>query len=265
MNGMTTRSWLTVGLGAVLALVGGVCLAADETIDRTVDASPDGTVSIELLAGRVEIVGWSKNAVRVKGTYGRDVEEIEIDVDDDEVSIEVELRRGDNLRHADADLTLSVPHGSSIEVETISAGIDVADVRGAIEIATVSGGVDVTGGSDEIEIATVSGGIDLRATGPIDDLELATVAGGIRYEGGLHRDADLSFESVSGSITVTLTGTLSADFSLATFSGTIDNEFGPKPEVAEFVPSQTLEFTEGRGSADVSIESFSGRIRLRRK
>ena len=51
---------------------------ADRTIDETVPAEPDGEVSIELIAGSVLIVGWERNEVRVTGTVGDDVKEVDI-------------------------------------------------------------------------------------------------------------------------------------------------------------------------------------------
>ena len=56
----------------------------------------------------------------------------------------------------------------------------------------------------------------------------------------------------------------SADYEIETFSGTIDTDFGPRPDRGSLLGTE-LEFSVGSGDADVSLSSFSGRIRLRER
>ena len=80
--------------------------------------------------------------------------------------------------------------------------------------------------------------------------------------GDLHPSGDYSFASVTGRITLRVPSGASADYEIETFSGRIENDFGPKPEKAEFLPALNLSFTVGSGGADIEIETLSGNIRL---
>ena len=68
---------------------------AAEEVDRTLDAAADGAVEISNIAGSVTVEGWSRNEVQVKGTLGRNVEELIFERDGDRVTIKVKVpKRG---------------------------------------------------------------------------------------------------------------------------------------------------------------------------
>ena len=57
---------------------------------------------------------------------------------------------------------------------------------------------------------------------------------------------------------------LDADFYIETYSGSIKNDIGPEARrSSEYGPGRELRFTSGGGGARVSIESFSGSVKLR--
>jgi hypothetical protein len=67
-------------------------------------------------------------------------------------------------------------------------------------------------------------------------------------------------------VTLVLPTDVSAAFEIETFSGDIQNEFGAAPTQAfGFMPSKSLEFGTGTGSAAVSIETFSGNVELKKQ
>ena len=237
---------------------------ADRPVDETRPASPDGEISIELISGDVKIRGWDRDEVHVTGTIGDDVEELEISATDGEIRIEVELPNKRNIRDGDADLEIRVPVGSSVEAETISADLSIEGIDGAVEMESVSGDIEIEGAVHEAEVATVSGDIRLHSDASMRDGEFATVSGDIHFRGPLAAGGDFTFEAVSGDIELELPSNTSAEFSVETFSGTIDNEFGPKPtKDSKYLPAKSLYFTEGSGSANVEIDAFSGRVKLR--
>jgi len=56
-----------------------------------------------------------------------------------------------------------------------------------------------------------------------------------------------------------------AEFQIETFSGGIDNAFGQKSrKTSKYTPNRELEFTNGNGSAQVEIESFSADVILKK-
>ena len=75
---------------------------------------------------------------------------------------------------------------------------------------------------------------------------------------------DLEIESHSGNVEAHLPAGLVADFSLESFSGSIDNGFGPPARRADrWGPGVSVEFSTGSDGADVAIETFSGNIVLK--
>jgi DUF4097 and DUF4098 domain-containing protein YvlB len=277
--------------------------ALAETIDRTVDVSPAPLVSIESLTGSVKITGWERSQVRVSGTLGEDVEELEIDYDENEVHIEVEVDEDDMGRNQkiESHLEISVPWSADLEVETLTASIEVSEVGGELELASTSADITVTGAPSAVEAESVSGSItvsgqgtlveaesvsgDVTVRGAGETIEASTVSGEIHIEAAVVREA--SFESVSGSlmfsgnlaeraefdaevhsgnVILVLPTDVSATFEIETFSGDIQNEFGAAPvQASGFMPSKSLEFSTGTGSATVSIETFSGNVELKKQ
>jgi DUF4097 and DUF4098 domain-containing protein YvlB len=272
---------------------------AAEDVDRTLDAAPDGTVEISNIAGSVTVEGWSRNEVQVKGTLGRNVEELIFERDGDRVTIKVKVpKRGG--RGIDSDLQISVPRGSSLDIATVSADIDVTDVLGEqaleavsgdinteafksdLRAGTVSGDVYVKGDAKDTETrgTTVSGDVTLKNMagqvaaesvsgdviidgGSFDRAEFSTVNGDIGFEAELRKDGRLSAETVNGEVGLQFEGEVSGRFDVDTFNGDIDNCFGPKPErTSKYAPGQELSFQEGNGDARINVSTMNGDISI---
>ena len=78
----------------------------------------------------------------------------------------------------------------------------------------------------------------------------------------------LDAESVSGAIELSLPASVAADFTLSTFSGTVDNELGPAIERAsgrDNPSEKELSFTTGAGGATVTVHTLSGAIAIRKR
>ena len=285
---------------AAVATLAAMALA-EQPVDVTRPVDPDATISIENLAGSLTVVGTDAAEVVITGTMGDDVEELEISGDAEELKIEVVIPDDDDWKgkgKLEADLEVRVPRGASLEIETVSAAIEISGVRGEIEAESVSGAVTVAGGANEVEAVSVSGAVtvtggagmvvaesvsgnvmlagvsgDIEATtvsgkvrveaGMVDDVELESVAGNVYFKGQL-TDGDLEIESHSGNVEAHLPAGLVADFSLESFSGSIDNGFGPPARRADrWGPGVSVEFSTGSDGADVVIETFSGNIVLK--
>jgi hypothetical protein len=87
-----------------------------------------------------------------------------------------------------------------------------------------------------------------------------TVSGAVTVSGSLAPGAELEARSVSGSLRFTLNG--AADYDLESFSGSINNCFGPKAQRPEHGPGSHLSFHEGDGGGRVRLGSQSGSIHL---
>ena len=54
---------------------------ADEQVNKTIDASPDGYVEIYNTSGSIEVTGWDRDEIEIKGTLGDSVEELVVERD----------------------------------------------------------------------------------------------------------------------------------------------------------------------------------------
>ena len=282
-----------------------VCLLAvtalAEEVDRTVDASADGYVDVSNIAGSVTINGWSRDAVEVTGTLGRNVEELILERDGDKVLIKVKVpkKRGRAVG-IDSDLNIHVPQNSSIDVGTVSADIDVSDVAGEQSLHTVSGDVETEHSGRDLSAESVSGDVEVsgnnadgavsvasvsgdttlfRVSGEVEGnsvsgdviidegsfkrATLETVNGEIVFRGELRNGGKLSAEAVNGDVDVKFSGAVSARFDIDTYNGRIRNCFGPKAKrSSKYTPGWELAFTEGGGDGRVTISTVNGDVSI---
>jgi DUF4097 and DUF4098 domain-containing protein YvlB len=293
MNQVTKRLLLvTVGIFSAMP-------AMAEEVEKTIDASPNGVVSISNTAGSVQVVGWSRNEVAVEADLGRDVIELIVERDGDEVVIEVRIPRH-NARRISSDLEIRVPENSSVDVAAVSADIEVEDVFGELRLTTVSGDIQSAVYESDVQVESVSGDIELLGDGGYLLLEVGTVSGDIEldsvngsveagsvsgdielldgsydraqadtvngdivFQSELRSGGKLQIETINGDVDINFAGTVSARFEIETFNGGIDNCFGPEPErTSRYTPGRELSFTEGDGTSRVIVETLNGGISI---
>jgi len=96
--------------------------------------------------------------------------------------------------------------------------------------------------------------------------EFEAVSGTVRIESDIAPNGRVTAEAVSGNVELILPASISAEFRVETFSGEIDNEFGPQARRSgRYTPEQELHFTAGSGGAQVDVECFSGRVKIRKR
>jgi len=285
------------------ALLTAALLAAPamaEEVNLSGDAPADGVVMIENIAGSITVIGWDKNEITVTGTMSDEVEKIDFTTGK-KSRIKVVYPKKTKTIKTGADLEIHVPKGSSVEIECISAPIDVSGLTATVEAASISGNVTITGVCEEIEAESISGDViieggapeieigsisgEVSASGGTSEVEAETVSGDIALEfkeylglsvgsvagsakikGALADEASISVDLHSGNLTMIVPGSVSADFEIETFSGDIDNDFGQKAhKTSEYSPGKELEFSVGSGSARVRISTFSGDVEILKK
>jgi DUF4097 and DUF4098 domain-containing protein YvlB len=271
-------------------------------INESADADPSGSVEVSNVAGTVTVTGWDGNRVEVTGTLGDGTERLEFTTQDKVTRIKVILPK--NAHNVDdSELVIRMPAGSSLSVNTISADITAQGVAGAQRLQSVSGDIHTLAGSEDVECKSVSGNIAVDGSGKKGLLGITTVSGDVtalkvagevnastvsgdlvlglgvtersrvRSTSGdltlamrLAGDGKLDAETISGDVRLNLVGDVEAEYDISTFSGDIDNCFGPKPvTTSEYTPGKELRFSEGNGSSRVRIKSLNGNIRLCRK
>jgi DUF4097 and DUF4098 domain-containing protein YvlB len=286
--------------GLLIVAVAAPVNAADREVNKSGPASATGMVMIENLSGSVEVIGWDKNEIKVTGTLSGDVEEVKFDTGKKKSRIEVVWPRDKKNTKGEANLVINVPRGSQLEVECVSAGIEISGVTGTVEASSISGDVTITGLCEEVQAESISGDVfidggapdvdassisgKVKARGATSEVEAQTVSGSIDLDfdkflglnvesvagdatvkGDLARDGSFSFDLHSGDLTLTVPAGVSADFEIETFSGEIDNGFGQKSrKTSKYAPGRELEFTTGGGDARVRISTFSGDVVIRK-
>jgi DUF4097 and DUF4098 domain-containing protein YvlB len=289
---------------AGLVLASTTPAAGDRTIDETLELAADGELTVEVLSGNLVVRGWERAEMRVTGRVGDDVDDLDIGGDGNRAWIDLDSDHRSGRVDLDVDLEIWLPATARLEVDTVSAGIDVSDVGGALELGSVSGEITVSGspssldaetvsgnvrlsgssGGTSVSIETVSGSVNLRGvaggvdassvsgdielTGvaPVTSVDLEAVSGSIALDAALAPGARVGVSSHSGSIVLTLPAGTSASFDVTTFSGSVENELGPAAQrIDRFGPGKSLEFTLGEGSAQVVVETFSGSVSLARR
>ena len=247
----------------LLMLLLATAALAEGRVEETRKFSFDGSVSIENIAGSVRVIGWDREQIEITADLGRGTRELDIDGDGDHIDIEVVLPSGRHHKLEGSELTIRVPRGVELDVETISASVTVEDLEGSVSVESVNGRVSISGRMREVSVETVSGRIEVECDG-LEDGEFESVSGNITVKGNLDPRGDFTLETLSGSVELWVPRGFSADYEIETFSGTIDTDFGPRPDRDSWLGTE-LEFSVGAGDADVTLSSFSGRIRLRER
>ncbi len=271
---------------------------ADTNVNERQQAAPDGVVLVDNATGKLKISGWDKAEVALSGRLGAGAEGVTLERHGKRVRLDYDLTHGSQ---ADADLELSVPAGSTLEisgfdvqtsvdgvrgtlrVETVNGPIKVTAVGGTLELQTVNGAIEVSGTTERVQAEAVNGPVTLTGVsgnvqastvngplivegGALTRAELQTVSGPLRVQAALADGALVEAQSVSGSIEFVLPADVSANFHLTTFSGTIVNELSQDAAgTSRLQRHKELTFTTGGGSASVDVETHSGTVRLRRR
>lgn len=272
---------------------------AAQPVSESLPLAPGGEVDVEVLSGTVTIEAWNQNLVEVTGTLGDGVEGLDFEGDEDGVYIEVEYDEDYHGRQEVATaLTIRMPAGAALSVETVSASISVTGVSGELDLESVSGNIDIASKPSALDIETVSGNIHVEAAPPESDIssvsglieirtsggsldaenvsgkilihggvidggDLQTVSGDITCHATPGPGSDLDIETMDGTITLVVDAKLVASFDLSTFSGSIENQIGPEPRrTSKYTPGKELYFNTGAGGPSITLESFSGKIKL---
>ena len=289
-------TWVAATLLAGLSLP---ALAATRNFSAQKPADPAGTVEVVNVEGVIEVSGWDQAVVDVNGTIGDRVERVDVTSSANRTTVRVVLPAGSSWSgNSEAHLKIRVPQKSAVEVSLVSADLRVSGVSGNQQLQTVSGDITGDAGGD-LQVNTVSGDVHLSAhnshhaqfktisgdvsvsgtdgefslntvsgdamvtLGDLARAHLETVSGDISVVAGtLAAQGQLEAASVSGDLQVKFATPPDAEIDVQTFSGDINNCFGPKPTEEHYGPGSRLEFRSGKGGGRVHIDSKSGDVRL---
>jgi DUF4097 and DUF4098 domain-containing protein YvlB len=270
-------------------------------VDREIDADPKGTLEVSNIAGSVEIRGSNRRNVHVSGMLGDDVERLDVERSGNRVIVRVVIRERQHS-HDETSLTIEAPQGNSIDVDAVSASIDVSGIEGEQRLNSVSGSISTQAFANDLTLASVSGSLSAHGQGraamtrarsisggvelkgiagqvqaetvsgrlavSVDAIERATlssISGTVALDGALQDDARVELTSTSGSLRLLFKGRAEAEYDLSSFSGPIKSCFGPAVSETRYGPQRSQRFTEGTSNARVHVSSMSGGIELCRE
>ncbi|HEV2608443.1 MAG TPA: DUF4097 family beta strand repeat-containing protein [Xanthomonadaceae bacterium] len=147
-------------------------------------------------------------------------------------------------------------------VESVSGDLHMHLDTSKTHVETVNGNVDLQGRiNGEVSVETLSGHIVLRADKP-SDVDVSAVSGDADLRTGLAAGGQLKAESTSGDLSLTLPATSSAQLQLNSYNGAIHSDSGNVVS-PEHGPGASLKTKIGRGDASITLESFSGDVRVK--
>ncbi|MEO8365889.1 MAG: DUF4097 family beta strand repeat-containing protein [Pseudoxanthomonas sp.] len=233
-------------------------------IDQTRPLDPTGRVDISNLKGRIQVRAWDRAEVKISGSLGEGVEKLEVEGDSRHLVVKVKYPKNNGWggkKSGDTDLQLIVPLRAELDIDSVSADVDVTGVAAAkLAIESISGDVSVAAAPSEISVESVSG--DLRLTVNSREVQAQTVSGNIVLRGRMN--GKISTETVSGDINVAVNGESIRDLSANTVSGNADlrTALAPKGEIKlESVSGDLVLVVPRNVSAQARGESFSGDLK----
>ncbi len=290
---------------ALLSCLASFAASAATPIDETRPLRADGKLSLENVKGRIVVTVWDRAEVHITGSLGEGTEGLQVEGDAGDLRVAVKYPEnnswfGGRGNSSDSDLLVSAPATVALDIEAVSASVEVRGARGArleidnvsgdvtvdaapgaAEFNTVSGDLDLTlttgdlsaesvsgdveirGAVDgRIELEAVSGSLHLDSSGAAKSLSAGVVSGDVELRTGLHPGGRLSAESLSGNLEVILPASTSAQISASSFTGTISS-FTGQVDTEEHGPGSSLEVKLGNGDGRIDLETFSGDLTIK--
>lgn len=295
---MSARAWACCLAGGILLGVSPLPTSAQRNVSERFAAARDGSVQIMNIAGSVKITGWDRDSIAVTGTV-HDTPAQRFAVHRSDAGVKIGIWDTTVERVPPSTIDVRVPARSQVWVRTGSASIFAAGLSGGIDVNSVGGDIEIRGSPREAFAESMTGAIVLdvrtgiaraktvtsaiRLHGVISDATATSVSGSIliehadiargsfenvdgelRFVGTIRPAATLSFVTHAGAVEFLLPAATAADFRVGTYEGSLSSEFDvPVHTRASKIKGSEQTFTLGRGSAEVNVRTFRGRIVIR--
>lgn len=215
-------------------------------------------IEVDWLGGSVMVVLTDDNSLSFAEMAYQDVpEEQRLSYALDGDTLKIDFCRSGHLLSSSPEkqLVLSIPRGLTLEkfeADTTAAAVNVTGLHTqTVDISTVSGGVDLAAEAYEIDISTTGGCAAVDAD--FYQLDFSAVSGSLTLT--MQRAAEVDAETVSGGVTIHLPPS-SYGFALdfETVSGT--------PEIAFDANGGDGHWTYGDKASTLNIDTVSGNLSL---
>jgi len=236
-----------------------------KNFSQTLPLGADGRFSLDNVNGRVEIHGWSSNAVVIQATihgeYSESVAGMNIHVDSSPDSVEVHTKEPSYSNHASSFWEWLWFHMGDRNEATVDYVIQAPQRAKLDKVSSVNGRIEISGVAGDIEATTVNGRMEIKdAAG---NLNLSTVNGHIKAQmASLGGGQEVSLDAVNGQIELILPADADASFSASTVNGSITSDFSGLHPEKEFPVGGKLRGALGHGSANVKATTVNGGFKV---
>jgi DUF4097 and DUF4098 domain-containing protein YvlB len=211
-------------------------------VSSSASRGPQGSVDYEITAP-----AWMP--VRVEGTYNF------VTIDGAQSEVFANTVRGD----------VTIKGGSGIvTAKSVEGEVRVEGARGKVNVSSVNEKIVIADTSGEITAESINGGVTMTG---IDSksVDVSTVNGDIVYEGKIADGGHYSFGTHNGNLLLGVPDVVNATFTIRTYQGSFSTDL-PLEGVsrADVQRGRRVTTALGNGSADVTLETFGGSIRLRK-
>jgi len=177
------------------------------------------------------------------------------------------LDGGVNLRTDDGNISvqrLGSTGGGLVEATTGSGNVDLSNINGDVRIVSISSNITVQCVKGDVAARVSSGGISVSN---IDgDVELNVSSGSPSFTGPIQSGRRYRLKTLSGNVDMAIPDTVGFTAVLSAYSGQLENDFQFSND-SQTPPSRSNRRAVGKygdGSARIELDSFSGRVSLRK-
>lgn len=231
----------------------------------------NGAFSLGNVSGDIRIrgTGGDEAVVKARGRGRNEWLPIKVRRGEGMLSIEIDQQKGPGFmswrgrNDVEVEFDVVLPHGTRVDVNSVSSDFDVTGMVGEQSYQTVSGDVAIVRTGGRLNLTTVSGDAEVSADEPLE-AEINSTSGDLQITGPLLRAAKL--RTVSGDIEVRGAFEPGAMHGIETVSGDVDIESsgGLTVEVRKGIdlgggPKQRI---VGDGAARLRFRSLSGDLHV---
>lgn len=279
---------LTAGLTVMFCVA---AHAAESRKEAKLDIASGGTLNIVNAAGSVTLRSGNGHQAVVAYTVHSDKVEVDQNTTGNKQRIEFRTHALADARptaeEARVDYEITLPAGIAVNITTTSAPITAENLSGDIGLSSETGQITVTSiskshlhvrsltapvslkdvNSSRVDIQSASGAVKLVDVSG-QRVAVGTTSGDINYRGDCSGGGDYLLTTHSGAIDMLLPETASVDLTARSTNGSVENAF-PMQEKPHhtYTPQQGRSFsgTSHSGSSSVELQSFSGKIRVKKQ
>jgi DUF4097 and DUF4098 domain-containing protein YvlB len=237
--------------------------------------------------GRIEVKSWKNAEVDIVGNQTSNKIGFDMEQAGDRIDVTADILDATARPvELEANLQLTVPEETELQLKTetgliyveqvmgdmtlesVAGDVHLKEVSGYIIVSTKGGSLVCTQCAGKLKFDSISGSAQILQPG-LTNVSLSTTMGNILFDGDFVRTGLYTMKSGKGLVEVRFSGNDSFDLNAQTTMGTVDNQaaaflrpdsHGVKHMASKF--TKGLFGTVGAGLAKVELSSYSGTIRI---